>query len=113
MELIWLGVPALIALAVAMIRFVNGGWRRAALFEFATRFGLEYSATDPFGLIDHRFDLFSRADAARCENVVWGTWHRVDVKVAELFFKPDTQGRRRQLFRAKRFSFALVAIDAW
>jgi hypothetical protein len=65
MELIWFGVAAIAALAVAMTRFVSGGRRQAALFEFATRFGLEYSATDPFGLIDHRFDLFNRADAAK------------------------------------------------
>lgn len=114
MELIWFGVPAVAALALAMVRLVTGSRRRAALFEFATRFGFEYSATDPFGLIDHRFDLFNRADAARCENVVWGNWHGVDVKVAELSFKADPQRRRRQLFQtSKRFSFALVEIDAW
>ena len=114
MELVWFGVPALVALVVAMIRFGNGSRRRATPFEFATRLGLQYSPTDPFGLIDHQFDLFNLADAARCENVVWGNWHGVEVKVAELSFKPDPQGRRRQPFQgAKRFSFALVATDAW
>jgi hypothetical protein len=114
MELIWFGVLELAALAVAMVRFVTGSRRRAALLEFATIFGLGYSATDPFGLIDHRFDLFNRADAARCENVVWGDWHGMEVKVAELYFKRDPHRRRRQLFQAsKRFSFALIEIDTW
>ena len=69
------GVVAVLCLASAAIRYTMTGRRRAALFGFATRFGLDYARNDPFGLIDHRFALFDRADGARCQNVVWGNWH--------------------------------------
>ena len=112
-EIVLFGVPALVALTISLLKWASDGRRRTALFRFAVTFGLEYTPTDPFGLIDHRFSLFDRADAARCENVVWGTWQGVEVKVGELWFKPDPE-RRRQLFRtARRSSFATVEIPAW
>src|SRR5213594_3490956 len=90
------------------------GRRRAALFGFATRFGLDYARNDPFGLIDHRFDLFDRADGARCQNVVWGNWHGVDVKVGELRFTRGRDRRRLEVHRTtKRYSFAIVEFEAW
>jgi hypothetical protein len=99
---------------VAGIEFFFSARRRAALREFAGRFGLEYSPTDLFGLIDHRFALFNQADGARCDNVVWGTWHGVDVKVGELRFKSDPEPSKLGLLKAtRRFSFAVVELDAW
>lgn len=55
---------------LAGIEFMAAVRRRAALREFAGRFDLEYSPTDLFGLIDHRFALFNQGDRARCDNVV-------------------------------------------
>jgi hypothetical protein len=113
-EFLVYGAFAVVALAAALLKLAVTGRRRQALFELATRFGLEYSPTDPFGLIDHRFDLFNRADAAKCENVVWGNWHGAEVKTGELRFKPDPDRQRTDFHQtAKRYSFAVVEIDAW
>jgi hypothetical protein len=112
-EYVFFAGAGVMALAVAALRFGAASRRRARLLGFATSFGLDYSPVDPFGLIDHRFDLFDRADAARCENVVWGNWHGVQVKVGELRFEPDGKRRRDIRRTAKRFSFAIVEIDAW
>lgn len=99
---------------LAGIGFVAAARRRAALRQFARRFGLEYSPTDPFGLIDHRFAVFNQADRARCDNVMWGNWHGVDVKVGELRFERDPDRTKLDLLKTtRRYSFAVVDLDAW
>jgi hypothetical protein len=113
-EFLAFGVAAILAVAFAAIRLTQASRRRAALFEFAVLFGMEYSPVDPFGLIDHRFDLFDRGDGARCQNVVWGNWHGMGVKVGELRFKPNRDRRNQEIHQAtKRYSFAVVEFDAW
>jgi hypothetical protein len=76
--------------------------------------GLDFSPTDPFGLIDHRFDLFGGADGARCENVLWGHWHGVEVKAGELRFKTGlTNQNVDSKASSRRYSFAVVHLEAW
>jgi hypothetical protein len=106
---------ALAVLSIApILRSVLAGRRRAGLRAFAGRFGLEYSPTDLFGLIDHRFRLFAQADGARSSNVLWGNWHGTEVRVGELHFESDPERRRRDLWKStRRFSFAVVQMDAW
>src|SRR5439155_15663013 len=65
--------------------------RRRALARFAFNYRLQFSPTDPFGLIDRTFDLFNRGDRARCENVVWGPWQGVQVRTGELWFNAKQQ----------------------
>lgn len=111
--LVFGGVFAFVSV-VAGIRHLSSARRRAGLSEFAGRFGLEYSPTDLFGLIDHRFGLFNQADRARCENVLWGNWHGTDLKVGELRFKGDPERNKIGLLRStRRYSFAVVDLDAW
>jgi hypothetical protein len=113
-ELLFLACAFGLVSIVAAVRLSLAGRRRAGLRTFADRFGLEYSPTDLFGLIDHRFRLFAQADGARCSNVLWGNWHGTEVKVGELRFETDPENRRRDLWKStRRFSFAVVQLDAW
>jgi hypothetical protein len=105
---------ALPPLAVAAYRAAGKGRRRRELFQFAVRFGLDYSPTDPIGLIDHTFDLFNMGDGARCENVVTGEWNGVPVRAGELRFAPSSRGvQNGHTASPKMFSFALTEISAW
>jgi hypothetical protein len=113
-KLLFFAGALVVVAVVAAARLGFAGRRRAALRTFANSFGLEYSPTDLFGLIDHRFRLFALADGARCSNVLWGNWHGAEVRVGELRFETDPELRRRDLWRStRRFSFAVVDLDAW
>ena len=59
MKVLLLLLLALSPLAAAAHRAAGKARRRRELFQFAVRFGLDYSPTDPVGLIDHTFDLFN------------------------------------------------------
>jgi hypothetical protein len=105
---------ALPPLAVAAYQAAGKARRRRELFQFALRFGLDYSPTDPVGLIDHTFDLFNLGDGARCENVVSGKWNGVPVNAGELRFAPTSRGvRNGHTASTKMFSFAFTEVTAW
>jgi hypothetical protein len=106
-----LAIPVLV---VAVYQAAGKGRRRRELFQFAARFGLDYSPTDPVGLIDHTFDLFNLGDGARCENVVRGEWNGVPVSAGELRFAPTSRGLQSgQRASTKMFSFAFTEVPAW
>jgi hypothetical protein len=112
-EFVFFVLAFIVASGVAIVQLAAGTRRRAALRDFAERFSLDYSPVDAFGLIDHSFDVFNRADGARCENVLWGDWHGVEVMVGELRFEASAQRSRRDLLETRRrYSFAVVEIDA-
>jgi hypothetical protein len=113
-EYLPLAVVLAASLTLASVHAVGRARRRQRLAGFAFRFGLEYSPVDRFALIDHSFDLFNMADGARCRNVVWGTWHGVPVKAAELRFAPSLGARRDgQRGKLEQYSFAFVEVPAW
>jgi hypothetical protein len=88
--------------------------RRKALDRVARQFGLDFAPVDLLGLIDHTFDLFSLADSARSENVLWGTWKGLGVSAGELWFDSGRRGPRQALAGiAQRFSFAFTDVPAW
>jgi hypothetical protein len=86
--------------------------RRMALAAVARQFQLDYAVVDLLGLIDHRFDLFNKADGARTENVVWGDWKGVRVEAGELWFESQQRRWKRSVARIGRFSLAFVDVPA-
>jgi hypothetical protein len=86
--------------------------RRDELRVFATQMGLEYSATDPFGLVDPSFHLFQLGEGRGCENVVWGAWQGVQVTEADYWYyteSTDSHGVRTKDYH--RFSVALLQLE--
>jgi len=45
--------------------------------------GFQRSSTDTFGLVGYPLSLFSRGRDGEIVDVLWGSWHRLDVKVFE------------------------------
>lgn len=70
--------PLAVVLFVALAGFVAWlSWhakrrRREGLARMARQLGLEFAATDPFGLPGLPFALFSRGEGRDPENVMWG-----------------------------------------
>jgi len=79
--------------------------RRDAFEAEARRLGLRYSAKDPFGLLDEPFALmrWSQRSYGRLDNVLWGTWRRLQVRAFEYEYSAGEDDRRT-------FSCAMVAI---
>lgn len=113
MKLLFLGLSLLFALPGFVHRLLSRR-RRKALDRIAHQFGLQFAPVDLLGLIDHTFNLFSIADSARSENVVWGNWKGVDVKAGELWFDSGKRGPvQAAMGIAQHFSFAFVDVPAW
>jgi hypothetical protein len=89
-------------LAVGLLRVRP---RRNAFETEARRLGLRFSARDPFGLLDEPFALmrWSQRSYGKLDNVVWGTWHGLQVRAFEYEFSVSEDDRRE-------LSCAMVAI---
>jgi hypothetical protein len=88
--------------------------RRDELGEFAQQHGLQYSASDPFGLVDMSFTFFRKGDGRGCENVLWGTWQDMPLAVTDFWYydeNTDSRGGRSRTYH--RFSVAEVQVAAW
>ena len=129
LSILLLACMVALALGVILVDGVAAAGRRRRFDRFAKQFALDYWPTDPFGLIDHTFDLFNLADRARCENVISGEWQGVPVKMGDLWFAgPPTRtgplpgegallgimvSELRQLVQRRlRFSFAEVDLPS-
>jgi hypothetical protein len=79
--------------------------RRGAFEGEARRLGLRFSARDPFDLLDEPFALmrWSQRSYGKLDNVVWGTWHGLQVRAFEYEFSVSEDDRRM-------LSCAMVAI---
>jgi hypothetical protein len=102
-----------VAVAVIVVRFVLKQRRRDELGQFALANGLEYSPSDPFGLVDPSFRLFQQGDGRGCENVVWGPWHGLTITEADYWYyteSTDSNGSRTKTYHY--FSVALADLDA-
>lgn len=87
--------------------------RRQALAAFAARFGLQYSAEDPFGLLEYGFRLFRLGEGRGCENVLWGDWHDMPIKEADYWYyteSTDSKGHRSKSY--KHFSVVIIDVEA-
>ena len=113
-------IAALIALgAVGVVVFAAAQWsrrraRREGLLLAATRMGLEYSRTDPFGLVDLPFDLFARGDGRGVENLVWGDYRGDDVKFFDYWYYVESRSGQHRSRTYHRFTCGLgrLPIDA-
>jgi hypothetical protein len=83
--LIIIPIVAIIAL-VAWWAWQQKKKRRADLATFATQYGLQYQADDPFGLLGYGFRLFSKGDGRGCENVMWGEWQGLPIQEADYWY---------------------------
>lgn len=96
-------VASITCLAYAMQRA-----RRQGFQQLAMELNLSYTHDDQLGLLGYPFTLFTRGDDRRIENVIWGTWHEVDV-IAFDFMYSEGSGKERTDYR---FDCAVVPIDA-
>lgn len=88
--------------------------RREELATLAAKWGMQYSAADPFAIdvmMPHR--LFSMGDGRGCENVVWGVWQTMPATVFDYWYydeSTDSDGTRSRSYH--RFSCMLTQIPA-
>jgi hypothetical protein len=106
-------VGLLVILGVVAWRFYAKTRRREAMAAFALRYGFDFYAQDPFGLVDWPFRLFTAGDGRGCENVLDGRWQGLPVKAADYWYyteSTDSQGRRGRSYH--RFSVAVAELGA-
>jgi hypothetical protein len=87
--------------------------RRRELALAAAQLGLSFSPRDPFDCLSYPFALLRRGDGRGVENVLWGTWQGMPVRVFDLWYyeeRRDAQGRRSRSYQ--RFSCAVTEIEA-
>jgi hypothetical protein len=87
--------------------------RREALALAARQLGLDYSPSDPFGLLALPFALLTKGDGRGTENVLWGTWQDIDIKEFDYWFYVETtdgKGNRSRSYHY--FSCAVCEIPA-
>jgi hypothetical protein len=85
--------------------------RRQAAQDAAQAFGLRFSPTDPFHLLDLPLPLLHRAASVRgLENVMFGRWHQMEVRLFEYWFARSTNPSLNDF---ERFSFVVTPLPAW
>jgi hypothetical protein len=67
--------------------------------------GLRSETGDPFGLLGYPLALFGRAGDPAVENVRWGTWQQIPLKVFDLTFVPHEPVPDRE---RRRFACAIA-----
>lgn len=111
---IWLFVGVLVlAIAGGALSYYLKAKRRQAFAAFASSYGLQYSAQDPFGLVGWPFRLFTRGDGRGAENVVWGDWQGQRVIAFDYWYYErhrDSKGQTRKTYY--RFCCAQVDVPA-
>ncbi len=107
-----------VAVAVAVVGGIVWSFyakrKRAETFQtMATQLGLSYAPEDPFGVLGWPFALFQRGDGRGVENVLWGTWQKVDVTAFDFWYyeeSTDSEGHTSRSY--KRFDCAITTIGA-
>lgn len=103
----------LIAAGAAYGSYLLKKRRREAFALVATQLGLQYSPEDPFGTLGEPFALFEKGDGRGVENVVWGTWQELDVRVFDYwYYEESTDSHGRSTKDYHRFDCAIAPIDA-
>jgi hypothetical protein len=97
-------VAGLFIAFVLVLAALRGRPRRDAMREEAQRLGLAFSAKDRFDLVEP-FDFFGSATRlyAETENVLWGRWRDLEVRVFDYSYQRSDDDRREM-------SCVLVAI---
>jgi hypothetical protein len=108
-------VPPLVVLALFIggVAYINRRFRRAVRQgpkTGAELLGLKREAEDPFGILGYPLALFARGSDTAIDELVWGSWNGLDVRVfAVSFSAPTLPGHPVQ--RAS-FACALSRIEA-
>jgi hypothetical protein len=104
---------AIVVLAVVVGSYYAKQQRRQRFAMAARQLGLEFSPSDPFGLLGWPFALFERGDGQSIENVMWGEWQTVSVKAFDFWYYEESSssngGRSKSYYR---FDCAMVPIEA-
>jgi hypothetical protein len=70
--------------------------------------GLKRETEDPFGLLGYPLQLFSRSDEPAIDELVWGPWRGLEVRVFGVSFRaPSLSGAEQR----SSFAAALTALD--
>src|SRR5262245_34279075 len=82
--------------------------RTEALGLIAMQHGLDFSMLDTFGIETMPFALFRQGKGQKAENVLWGTYNGMDLKLFDYEFYVDS-GRSRDYHR---FTCAIMTVPA-
>lgn len=108
-------VPPLLVLSlfIGSVSYINYRFRRAVRQAPRTGselLGLKREAEDPFGILGYPIALFTRGSDPAIDELVWGTWNGLDVRVfAVSLLAPTLPGHPPQ--RAS-FACALARLEA-
>lgn len=103
----------LIAAGVAYGSYYLKKRRREGFALVASQLGLQYSPEDPFGTLGEPFALFEKGDGRGVENVVWGTWQELDVRVFDYwYYEESTDSKGHTTKSYSRFDCVVAPIDA-
>lgn len=113
-------VPILIVVLIVM---VAGGIityqqqrkleRQRELRSLALGQRLDFSLEDPFDTTGEPFSLFQKGDGRGVENVMWGFWQGLEVRVFDYWYyeeSSDSKGHRTR--SSRRFNCLITLVDA-
>jgi hypothetical protein len=106
-------VIALVAAGAAYYRYYARKKRRSELAYMAAQYGLKYSTEDPFNTLFEPFQLLQKGDGRGVENMMWGKWQGLDVRVFDYWYyeeNTDSKGGRSRTYY--RFDCVISPVGA-
>jgi hypothetical protein len=86
----------LVAAGIAAYAYHVRLQRQRSMGALAANQGLDFSIADPFGTLGEPFSLLEKGDGRGVENVMWGTWHELQVRAFDYWYfdeSTDSNGR--------------------
>jgi hypothetical protein len=103
----------LVAAGIAAYAYYAKVQRQKEMGALATNQGLDFSIDDPFGTLGEPFTLLERGDGRGVENVMWGTWHGLEVRAFDYwYYEESTDSNGHTSKSTHRFDCALATVDA-
>jgi hypothetical protein len=87
--------------------------RQSELRSLALEQRLDFSIDDPFDTTGEPFALFQKGDGRGVENVMWGFWQGLEIRVFDYWYyeeSSDSKGHRSRSYR--RFNCLVTLVDA-
>jgi hypothetical protein len=104
----------LVGTVIVAVTFYANLRRRLEFMRFARTYGLNFSPHDPFGLANLPFRLFTRGVRRKVDNVLWGAWKGIPIKVFDFMYFEEVRTPAIWSWRpraaVRRLSCALVEI---
>jgi hypothetical protein len=98
---------------VAYVSYYLKKKRREGFALAAAQLGFQYSPEDPFGTLAEPFALFEKGDGRGVENVVWGRWQDLDIRLFDYwYYEETTDGKGNRTRTYYRFDCVLAPVDA-